>query len=75
MSSKLKGKIEKAKKYAQQPHRVKFDNFTLTFKGEHHTYTVNFKDKEWHCSCPFFAQNKICSHIMALKQMLGEMLP
>lgn len=77
MYSSMIGKIEKAHRYAREPERVKFQNFTATFEGGHDRYTVSLGDNGWECSCHTFETHMIgtCSHIMAMQQMLGEMLP
>lgn len=75
MRSSLIGKIEKAKRYAQEPDRVTFSGFTTVFRGENDTHKLSYANGNWHCSCHFFSQWGTCSHIMALQQLLGKMLP
>jgi len=75
MHSSLIGKIEKARRYAQERDRVTFAGFKTTFRGEHDTYEVDFDGGRWHCTCNFFGGWGICSHTMALQRILGEMLP
>ncbi len=75
MQSSLIGKIEKAKRYAQEQDRVSFAELSVTFRGEHSTYDVSFKDGKWHCTCNFFSSWGLCSHTMALQRILDKMLP
>ena len=75
MQSSLIGKIEKAKRYAQETDRITFSEFSVKFRGEHDTYTTSLKDGKWHCTCSFFSTWKICSHTMAMEKVLGNMLP
>ena len=75
MQSSLIGKIEKAKRYAQEIERVTFSDLSVKFHGEHDNYTISYKDGEWHCSCHFFSNWGLCSHTMALQKILGNMLP
>ena len=75
MQSSLIGKIEKAKRYAQEPERVKFSGFAVTFRGENNDYNIEYKDGKWHCPCQFFASWGLCSHTLALGKILGNMLP
>jgi len=75
MQSSLIGKIEKAKRYAQETERVTFSEFSVGFQGEHDNYTTSYKDNKWHCSCHFFSNWGLCSHTMALERILGNMLP
>jgi hypothetical protein len=75
MRSSLIGKIEKAKRYAQEPDRVTLSGFTAVFRGNNDQHELSYADGKWHCSCGFFSQWQICSHTMALQQILGNVLP
>ena len=75
MRSSLIGKIEKAKLYAQEPDRVTLSSFTAQFRGENDNYKVSYMEGAWRCSCHFFSQWEICSHIMAIQQVMAPMLP
>ncbi len=75
MQSSLIGKIEKAKRYAQETERVTFSELSAKFKGENDDYTISYKDGKWNCSCHFFSSWGLCSHTMALEKILNKMLP
>jgi len=75
MQSSLIGKIEKAHRYAQERERITFSDFMASFRGEHDTYDLSYKQGQWHCSCSFFSKWGLCSHTMALQKILSEMLP
>ena len=75
MRSSLIGKIEKAKRYAQEPDRVTLSSLGVEFRGENDKHNLSYAEGKWQCTCYFFSQWGICSHIMALQQMLGNMLP
>ena len=75
MQSSLIGKIEKAKRYAQEKERVTFSELSVKFHGENDDYTISYQDREWHCSCDFFSNWGLCSHTMALEHILSTMLP
>lgn len=75
MHSSLIGKIQKAHRYAQEPDRINFEQFSASFRGEHDSYTVSYTNGNWHCSCNFFSGWGVCSHTMTLQKLLGVMLP
>lgn len=77
MHSSMIGKIEKAHRYAREPERVRLNSLNATFHGGHDEYTIELKDGHWTCSCHTFSSHAVgtCAHVMALQQMLGEMLP
>lgn len=74
MHSSLIGKIEKARRYAEQPERVQFESLTATFRGENDAHTVSLSKGTWHCSCEFYSGWKTCCHTMAMERLLGPML-
>jgi hypothetical protein len=69
------GKIEKAKRYAEQRERFRFDKFSVTFSGENNDHQVSFDQGVFQCDCEFFLLRGRCSHTMALEQVLHKMLP
>jgi len=75
MQSSLIGKIEKAKRYAQEKDRVTFSGLSVKFRGENDNYDISYHNNEWHCSCHFFSSWGTCSHTMALERILDNMLP
>jgi hypothetical protein len=74
MYSSLIGKIEKAKRYQQEPERIDIQNLSLTFNGENSTHRVSLDGAQWHCDCDFFPRNGTCSHVMAMQRILAPML-
>ena len=75
MQSSLIGKIEKAKRYAQETERITFSELSVKFQGDNNTYITGYKDGKWRCSCHFFSSWGLCSHTMAIERILGDMLP
>ncbi len=75
MQSSLIGKIEKAKRYAQETDRVTFYELAAKFRGENNDYDTGYKDGKWHCTCHFFSSWGLCSHTMAMERILTNMLP
>lgn len=69
------GKIEKAKRYAEQRERFRFEQFRVTFSGDNNGHTVKFDNGVFQCDCEFFILRQRCSHTMALEHLLEHMLP
>ncbi len=69
------GKIDKAKRYAEQRDRICIESLTVTFDGENNPHTVQLQNGVWQCDCDFFQSRGRCSHTMALQKILGGMLP
>ncbi len=69
------GKIEKAKRYAEQKDRITFESMKVTFAGENNPHAVELEKGVWRCDCDFFQTRGRCSHTMALEIILEGMLP
>ena len=75
MDSGMIGKIEKARRYAEEPERIRFEQFRLKFQGTNGPHTVTYEHGEWRCTCRFFSTRGVCSHTMAMERILGVMIP
>lgn len=69
------GKIEKAKRYAEERERIRFEEFRATFVGQNNPHSVSYRDNQWVCDCDFFLSRGVCSHTMALERVLNGMIP
>lgn len=69
------GKIDKARRYAQERERIKFDHFKASLDGRNNSHVVEYADGAWQCDCNFFITREVCSHTMALERILAGMLP
>lgn len=75
MHSDLIGKIEKARRYAQEPERVQICELQADVRGDNGTnHTVKLQDGHWNCTCSFFQNWRTCAHIMAVQRLLNPML-
>jgi hypothetical protein len=68
------GKLEKAKRYAQERNRVHFHSFNVSMDGENNSHHVTFENGKWNCDCDFFQTRGRCSHSMALEIILEGMI-
>jgi len=68
------GKVEKAKRYAEDRRRFRFNKFDLTFHGDNGDHKVGFDNGLFSCDCEFFLTHKHCSHSMALEILLKGMV-
>lgn len=75
MQSSLIGKIDKARRYSEERHRVSIQELTASFRGENNNHNVTHSGGKWNCNCDFFSSHTICSHTIALQRILQEMLP
>lgn len=74
MHSDLIGKIEKARRYAEEPERIKLNELRATFHGGNSNHELALKDGHWSCDCSFFRGWGTCAHVMAMQRILNPML-
>jgi hypothetical protein len=68
------GKIEKAKRYAEDRTRFRFNKYELTFHGDNNDHHVAYDNGVYNCDCEFFLTHKRCGHSMALEILLKDMI-
>jgi hypothetical protein len=75
VNSSVIGKIEKAKRYAQERDRMQFNSLKVHFRGENGDHDVSLDGDRWNCTCDFYKSHGACAHTMALERVLDGMLP
>ncbi len=75
MDSGMIGKIDKAKRYAQERKRFRFTQFDVVFHGDNNDHRVTFNNGVFKCDCDFFKTHRHCGHTMALEILLQDTLP
>jgi len=73
MDYSMIGKIEKAKRYAQERDRFIFQSFVVSVKGDNNSHDVHYENGTWACDCEFFATRGRCVHTMSLETILEGM--
>lgn len=74
MNSAMISKVEKARRYAEEPERVRFKSFEVDFHGEHADYVVQLDGNSWSDSSPGYQAHGTSAHIMAMQRVLAPML-
>lgn len=75
MQSDMIGKIEKARRYAEEPERIELFEINAQFHGGNDDHMITMKDGHWKCDCSFFQNWGTCAHVMAMQKVLNAMLP
>ena len=73
MDSSMIGKIEKAKRYAQERNRFEFHSFAVTIQGDNNAHHVKYEGGHWDCDCEYFKTRGRCVHTMSLETILEGM--
>ncbi len=66
-------KIEKARKYANDPKRLTFKEGKYILQSEHAIRILIKQDNSLLCDCDFSKKYHICSHIIATEEMLSNL--
>jgi hypothetical protein len=74
MDHGMVSKIDKARRYAEEPGRFTFSDFKVTFHGINSDHRITFDGGSFRCDCECFALRSVCSHTMALERLLNPML-
>lgn len=64
-------KIEKARRYVAEPERFTQNGDTVELRSEHGTRALVHNGNKWKCSCDFFDEHQICSHVIATEEVTG----
>jgi hypothetical protein len=75
MNSSMISKIDKAKRYAQEPERITIGTIAATFRGSNGDHQITLGVVGWQCDCPFYDTHGSCAHVMAAQRVLAPMLP
>ena len=74
MYSSLISKIEKAKRYADEPDRITFESLAVRFRGDNGTHRVSLKGDDWSCECDHFHTSGLCAHVMTMQRLFANHL-
>ena len=67
-------KYQKAKMYAEERGRFKFQSFSVEVDGKNNPHHVTYDGGTWQCDCDYFIGRGECTHTMALEMILKDML-
>jgi hypothetical protein len=68
--------VDKAMRYSEEPDRLRFLEFEVTFRGDNDTHITAYRDGRFACGCEFFHSRGVCGHTMALERVFhGQIEP
>jgi hypothetical protein len=70
MQSTIVTKAEKARRYAQEPDRLRINAIEATFEAGGGRHVLKLGDGGWTCDCEFGQANGVCPHAEAASRML-----
>src|SRR5690606_12035898 len=74
LNSSLISTVEKSRRYAEEPDRVRFQEFEVVVRGENAEHLVTMRGTEFTDTSHSFQTLGTSSHIMALQKILAPML-
>jgi hypothetical protein len=67
----LQKKRQKAEEYAAQPERFNLISIKLKMNSTHAIRLISYDAGKWECTCDFFSKRGICSHTIAVQDILS----
>lgn len=74
MDNAMISRIEKAKRYAEQPERFQFQTFKVTIRGNNSTHWVTYDHGTLASDYDYFVKHGYSQHTMALERILQGMI-
>jgi len=74
MYSSLISMVEKAKRYAQEPERIRLTGLAVDVRGDNGTHSVTLRGEDWSCACEHFQAHGLCAHVMTLQRLFASNL-
>lgn len=75
MDSGMIGKIQKAKRYAQERERFHLEALEIAVDGTNNQHRVTLVEGKLVCTCDFYQSREYCSHTMAIEEIMKGMEP
>lgn len=76
MQSSMHGMIEKAKRYAEEPQRVRVVQLAATVRGDNDgDHTVALADGRLRCNCDHYEHEGLCAHVLTVERVFKLHLP
>ncbi len=75
LGSGLIGKLDKARRYVEEPDRLTIQRLEATFRGSNDDHLLTIVDGGWRCACDYSTIHDTCAHVMAAQRLLAPMLP
>ena len=60
------GKLELARQYRSEIERYTFEENRIILRSTHGTRTITRDEEAYHCTCEYYQENGVCSHILSL---------
>lgn len=75
MQSSLHGMIDKAHRYAEEPHRVRLERLEAMVRGDNSDHTVELKSGRLSCDCDHYEHERLCAHVLTVERVLKAYIP
>lgn len=66
--------VKKAKRYSEEPDRLRILSFSATFRGDNKDHQVSYDNGKWDSTSSYFKTHGICPYTMAMERILKGMV-
>lgn len=74
MDNAMISRVEKAKRYADQPERFQFQSFIVSVQGSNNPYHISYNDGKFDSDYDYFIKHGYSQHTLALEKILAGMI-
>ncbi len=66
--------VKKAKRYSEEPDRIRILSFSATFTGDNRDHDISYENGVWSSSSHYFQKHGVCPYTMAMERILRGMV-
>ena len=75
MQSALHGMLEKARRYSQEPDRLRLEALSARVRGDNSEHLVTLASGRLSCDCDHYRHERLCAHVLTLERVFRAHLP
>ena len=75
MQSALHRMVEKARRYSQEPERLRIDALSARVRGDNSEHEVSLASGRLTCDCDHYLHERLCAHVLTVERVFRPHLP
>ena len=75
MQSALHGMVAKARRYSQEPDRLRLEALSARVRGDNSEHLVTLAGGRLTCDCNHYAHERLCAHVLTVERVFRAHLP
>src|SRR5439155_25226124 len=75
MQSALHGMLDKARRYSQEPDRLRLEGLSARVRGDNSEHVVTLTNGRLTCDCDHYPHERLCAHVLTVERVFRPHLP